>query len=78
MTEEQREALRALFQQDFPSRFEAAVAVAKLVGCAVVPTREIMWFEPGGNPRRIAKLEEQNGVFRWIECPDEGSDRINE
>jgi hypothetical protein len=67
MTEEQREALRSLFKQEYVSPLEAGLAVSRLIGCAVIPTREIVWVEPGKDPLRIAKLQEVNGKFKWVE-----------
>jgi hypothetical protein len=67
MTEEQREALRSLFDKEYASPLEAGIAVSQLVGCAVIPTREIMWFEPGKNPVKVATLQKSNDKFKWVE-----------
>jgi hypothetical protein len=67
MTEEQREALRKLFEEEHPSPLEAGLAVSKLIGCAVIPTREIVWVKPGKEPWRVATLQEINGRFKWVE-----------
>jgi len=68
MTEEQRIALRKFFEQEeYTSQIEAGIAVSKLIGCAVIPTREIVWFEPGKDPVRVASLQEINKKFKWVE-----------
>lgn len=67
MTEEQREALRSLFAQEYRSSLETGLAVAQLVGCAVIPTKEIMWFEPGEVPVKVAELQGIEGKYKWME-----------
>lgn len=66
MNEQQRKALRELFKNEYDSILHAGIAVSKVIGCVIIPTREIVWFD-GKQQIQIARIEEINGKFRWVE-----------
>lgn len=68
MTEQQCQALLEIFKQEFSSPLEAGIAVARLAGCAIIPTKEIVWIQPGEGItllKKVAILIQVGEKFQW-------------